>query len=109
MALPPDLMGHRALDRDKLSMVARDAAARAGHLALFQLQDIESPEEQALGVGVLFAAMCLACGLDPSDLHGMGKRVILASAEGDAPTDNALQSLRDFIGARVMAREVVIG
>lgn len=107
--LPPHLMGNRPLDRDKLSMVPRDAAARAAHLALFQLQDIMVPEEQVLGVGVLFAAMCLRCGVDPSDLFSMGKRVLLAPEDGDRPTDNSLQSLRDFLGARVLAKEVTIG
>ncbi|WP_269929976.1 hypothetical protein [Aminobacter sp. HY435] len=90
-------------------MVPRDAAARAAHLALFQLQDIMVPEEQVLGVGVLFAAMCLRCGLEPSALFGMGRKVLLAPEDGDRPTDDSLQSLRDFLGARVMAKEVTIG
>jgi len=107
--VPRDLMGRRRLDRDKLAMVPRIAATRAAHLALFQLQDITDPEEQVLGAGVLFAAVCLACGLDARELHDMGRKVILAPAEGDAETDNSLVSLRDFIGARVMAREVTIG
>lgn len=109
MALPPKLRGYRELDRDKLSMVPRKAAADAATLALFQLQDIMVPEEQVLGVGVLFATMCLRCGLDPSDLHAMAKRVLNAPDEGDVPTSNSLQVLRDFVGARIMNKEVTIG
>lgn len=106
---PRNMMGYRPLDRDKLAMVPRDAAARAAHLALFQLQDIADPEEQTLGVAVLFAAMCLRTYTDPASLYAMGTRVLTAPAEGDRPTDDALQSLRDFIGAKVLAKEVTIG
>lgn len=107
--IPKHLLGKRPVDRDKLAMVPRDGATRVAHEALFPIQDWESPEEQVMGVGVLFAALCLRCGIDPYDLHQMGMKVLTAPDEGDHVTGNSLQVLRDFIGARIMAKEVTIG
>lgn len=107
--VPPHLMGTRALDRDKLAMVPRLHALRVAHEALFPIQDWDGgPEEQVLGVGILFATMCLKTGLDPEDLYRMGKRVLLAPAEGDHVTDNMGQVLKDFLGARIMQQEVTV-
>lgn len=108
LALPPNLLGKRPLDRDKLALLPRSDCAHAAHLALFQLQD-KGPEEQVMGAAVLFAALCMACGLDADDMYQMGKRVLTVPNDMDRHTDNSLQTLRDFIGARVMAREVTIG
>lgn len=95
------------LDKDKLSMVPRETAARLALLALHQMQD-EFPEEVILGVSTLFAAFTLRCGLDPQDLHHKGLRVLQAPEEGDRPTDATIQVLRDFAGARLMGKEVTI-
>lgn len=107
--VPPHLRGKCRLDRDKLSLTPRLHALNVAHEALFPIQDWDGgPEEQTLGVGVLFAAVCLKTGLDPRDLHQMGLRVLLAPDEGDHVTGNSAQVLKDFLGARIMAQEVSI-
>lgn len=105
--LGSDFITKHPADRDKVAMVPRYQAAHAAHLALFQLQKMR-PEEIVMGASVLFAALALRTGMDPHDLYGMGKKVLTAPEDGDRPTDNALQSLRDFIGARVMGKEVTV-
>lgn len=109
LKLPPRLRGFRALDRDRLAMTPRNEVAKAANLALYQMQDIMDPEVQVLGAAVLFATYCRRCNLDPADVHGIALRVLDAPDEGDTPTGNALQVLRDFIGARVLNKEVTIG
>lgn len=114
LTVPKDLMGMRPLDRDKLAAVSRQRAADAAQLALFQLQDIhldsrDGVEVQVMGVGILFAVMCQRCGLQPSSLYDMATRLLDAPDEFDATTSNSLQVLKDFIAARVMAKEVSIG
>lgn len=108
MGLPKELITDRPLSRDRLSMVPRDRAAAAAHVALFQLQDRDSPEEIVLGVAVLFSALCMRCGLDPEALHTMGRRVIMEQSEGDAPTNGSVQVLKDFAGLKLMGQEVSI-
>lgn len=106
--LPKGMISDRALSKDKLSMVPRDRAAAAAHVALFQLQDRESPEEIMLGVATLFAALCMRCGLDPEAVHTMGRRVVMEPTEGDAPTNGSVQVLKDFAGLKMMGQEVSI-
>lgn len=107
--LPPHLVGQRPIDRDKLAMTPRHKAADAAQLAYFQLQDIMVPEEQVMGVAILFAAMCLKANITPSELHNMGKRILLAqNTAEDGVTSNSLQVLQDMLGARIMAREVTV-
>lgn len=98
----------KPLDRDRLSMVPRDRAAAAAHVALFQLQDRDSPEEIILGVATLFAALCMRCGVDPEAAHTMGRKVIMEPAEGDAPTNGSVQVLKDFAATRMMGQEVSV-
>lgn len=108
-ATPPHLVNHRQIDRDKLAMTPRHKAADAANLAYFQLQDIMVPEEQVMGVAVLFAAMCLKANITASELHNMGKRVLLSHGKAeDGPSSNSLQVLQDMLGARIMAREVTV-
>lgn len=100
--LPESYLGSRALDKTKLAMVPRSEAASAAHLALFQLQDIPEPETQMLGISVLFAAFAHRMQLNPEELHNMGLAVLKARDEGDVPTGNSLQVLRDFAAIRLM-------
>lgn len=100
------LTGIRPIDRDKLSMVPRDKVAHSALMALHQLQDIEDPEHMLMGVATLFAAFAHRTGQDPSELHAMGLKVIRAPNDGDDPTGGALEVLRDFAGARLMAQKV---
>jgi len=51
----------------------------------------------------------LRANLPASTLYEMGKRVLNAPFDGDAPTDNGLQTLKDWVGLKVMAQEVTIG
>ena len=96
------------LDKDKLYMVPRDEAVSLAHLTLFQLQT-KTPEEIVMGASLLFATVCETCGLDPEDMFNMGKRVLYSPDDGDRPTNNSLQSLKDFMGGRVLGREVTVG
>lgn len=96
----------RTLDRDKLSMVSREAAADAAHLALFPIQD-ELPEVLTMGIAVLFHAVITKCNLDPHTLYQMGGKV-LRDREGSIKTNNALQSLRDWASIRVLGRDTPI-
>jgi hypothetical protein len=108
--IPKHLKGRTKLDRDKLAMVPRLHATNVAMEALFPIQDWDGgPEEQVLGVGVLFTTLCLKTGIDPKDLCDMAKKVITAPDEGDTITGNSLQVLRDFLGARIMQQEVTIG
>lgn len=107
--VPKHLKGRRALDRDRLSLTPRLHALNVAHEALFPIQDWDGgPEEQTLGVGVLFAAVCIKTGLNPEDLYQMGKRVLLARDEGDHVTGNSAQVLKDFLGARLMQQDVTV-
>lgn len=96
----------RKLDRDKLSMVPREQAADAAHLALHGIQD-ESPEVLVAGLAVLFHAVVSKVRLDPEDLYRMGGK-ILRDQEGSLKTNNSLQSLRDWASIRVLGRETTI-
>jgi hypothetical protein len=95
----------RPLDRDKLFMLSRGTAADAAQLALFQLQML-SPEECMAGAAVLFAVLAKRCGIDPQELHEMGRRVLMAPTDGDVPATNSLEALRDFAGLRLMGDNV---
>lgn len=106
--LPKEMITDRPLSKDALTMVPRDRAAAAAHVALFQLQDLPNPEEIVLGVAVLFSALCMRCGLDPEAVHTMGRRVIMEPTEGDAPTNGSVQVLKDFAGLKIMGQEVTI-
>lgn len=107
--LDPGFLGTRQLDRTKLAMIPRNEVAHAANLSLFQLQDYrDDPEKIVMGATVLFVALCERCGLDPEETYNMGRRILHAPTEGDAPTGNALESLQEFITGRVMAKDVVI-
>lgn len=93
----------RTLDRDKLSMVPRERAADAAHLALYPIQD-EPPEVLVAGLAVLFHAVVAKAQLDPEDLYRMGGK-ILRDQEGSLKTNNQLQSLRDWASIRVLGRD----
>ena len=96
----------RPLDRDKLSMVPREAGIEAAYEALFPIQD-RAPEPMMAGVAVLFAAICNRTGTDPEDMHRLGMK-LLRYQEGSLKTNNAVQSLRDFAGLRIAGQDVVM-
>lgn len=103
---PRHTMGsNRTFEKHRLAMVHRSKAAQAAHLALFQLQDIPSSEEQVMGVAVLFATLCSRLGVDPQEMHTMAMRVLKAPDEGATDTNNALRSLRDFAGIHLAGKE----
>ncbi len=106
--LPPHFKGRRVLDKTKLMMIPRDHAARAAHLALYQLQD-ETPEEIVAGAALMFTVVCAKCNVDPASMVEMARRILSAPDEGDHVTGNSLQVLKDFISGRVMARDVSLG
>ncbi len=95
------------LNKDRLSMVPRHQAADAAQLALFGVQD-ERPEVMLLGVAVLFATLCSRCGLDPEEMHTMGRSVLFAREDFHAQTNNSLSALRSFAGLRVMGQQDTI-
>lgn len=99
--LPESYLATRPLDKLRLSMVPRSRAADAAHLTLFQLQDLPSPEEQMMGVAVLFTAFAQRLRLDPSELHDMGLAILQSRTDGDHVTSNSLQTLKDFAGIRL--------
>lgn len=107
--LPAGMVGRRAINPDKLAMVPRKEAARVASAALFAIQQEEHPEEFILGLGTLFAAVTLRAGLDPHDLYEMGKAVITAPPDHDKLADAQLQTIRDWVGMKVLAKEVTIG
>jgi hypothetical protein len=107
--IPAQLKGRTKLDRDKLAMVPRLHAVNVAMEALFPIQDWDGgPEEQVAGVAVLFACLCMKTGLDHAELHNIGKRIINAPAEGAHATENSVQVLKDFLGARIMQQEVSV-
>lgn len=99
-------MRSRPLDKDRLYMLPREDAITAAHLALDTLQRL-SPEEMMAGMAVLFYSTCNRCGVDPADMHTMGRRVVTHQAHHDK-ANKALQSLRDFAGLRIAGQDVVI-
>jgi hypothetical protein len=103
--LPDSYLAKHPFDRTRLGMVPRSQAADAAHLALFQLQDLPRTETMMLGIGVLFAAFCSRTGTDPQELHAMGLAVLKERTDGDVPTSNSLQVLRDFAAIRVMGEQ----
>jgi hypothetical protein len=109
-APPPVTESHQGIplgsgiDRTRLLMLPRNAAADAANLALFQLQD-KTPEEQVMGAAVLFATFCEALGLDPQETHAMGLRVLKAPSTDDHVAGHNLQALRDFASIRVGGRD----
>lgn len=102
--LPMDYLQARPLDKLKLSQLARNTAADAAQLCLFQIQDL-SPEEMMMGSALLFAVMASRAGIDPEELHTMATRLLKAPDGGDHYTAGSLQSLRDFASIRVMGKD----
>lgn len=78
-------------------------------MALHQLQDMETPEEIVLGVSVLFGSICRRLGLDASEVHAMGLKVIDTPSEGDAHTNGAVEVVRDFAQTRIMGQQGTLG
>lgn len=102
--LPQDYLQARPLDKLKLSQIARDKAASAAQLCLFQIQDM-SPEEMMMGSAILFAVLANRAGIDPEELHTMASRLLCAPDEGDHVTSASLEALRDFGSIRVMGKD----
>lgn len=99
----------RPLNKDALAMVPRRRAADAAHEALFPVQS-KPPEIMVAGVAVLFAAVAQRCGLDPEELHRLGRKILRDPDEqlgGDRGSNQSLQSLRDFCGIRIMGERHV--
>ena len=99
----------RPLNKDALSMVPRRRAADAAHEALFPVQS-KPPEVMVAGVALLFATLAARCGLDPEELHALGRKLLRDPEEqlgGDRGTNSSLQSLRDFAGIRIMGERHV--
>lgn len=98
-------MQARKFDYQTMTQLDRQLAADAAHLGLYQMQDL-SPEEIALGVSVLFAAVMRRVGLDPAEQYAMGLRV-LRSEPLHRRANDSLQSLQDFAGVRIKGDENV--
>lgn len=77
-------------------MVSREEAARLATAALSPIQG-EPNAAQVVGVGTLFAALCSRLGLDPAEVHGIGRKV-LREAPFHRGANNQLEALRDFAG-----------
>jgi hypothetical protein len=103
--LPDSYLAKNPFDKTRLVMVPRSEAAGAAHLALFQLQDLPRTEVMMAGVAVLFAAFAARVGLDPSELHALGLAILKERTDGDIPTSNSLQVLRDFAAIRVLGEQ----
>ncbi len=103
----PSAPTRQPLNKDRLAMVPRRQAADAAQLALFGVQD-ERPEVMLLGVAVLFAALCSRCGLDPEEMHTMGRSVLMAREDFHKQTNDSLSALRSFAGLRVMGHQDTI-
>ena len=98
----------RPLNRDKLHMVPRAHVAAAAHEALFPVQGLQ-PELMVAGIALLFAAITQRCGLDPQELHTLGRKILRDPVQvgGDRGANASLQSLKDFAGIRIMGERDV--
>lgn len=96
----------RGLDKDRMWMLPRNLAADTAHEALFPIQS-KTPEEQLMGVAVLFAALCQRCGVEPDVMHSVGLKVLRAQ-DYHKHANASLEALRDFAGLRIMGEEVTI-
>lgn len=97
---------HAPLDRDKLSLVAREDALRGAALALDGIQR-ETPEMQALAVSTLFALTCKRCGLDPELMHHLGVR-LMRDEDHHTKANQMRQSTEDFFGLTALQQDVVV-
>jgi hypothetical protein len=95
----------RPLDRDQLATLPREEALRCAALALDGIQR-ETPEAQVLAAAVLFAGIAQRCGLDPEELHHLGRRVLRAQRHHTKANQMA-ESTMDFFGLCIMGQEVV--
>lgn len=95
------------VDRDRLLMVDRGAAADGAQLALFQIQDLR-PDVALAAVSVLFATLTAGTGTNPEEAFHLGRKIITADEDFHDRTNKSLQSLRDFAGIRLAGREDVV-
>lgn len=89
----------RPFDYHTMTQLPRQSAADSAILALDAVQRLE-PEAQMLGVAVLFAAMCHRVGVNPSDMHTMGSRVLRYEPLHRRANDS-IQALQDYAGLRI--------
>lgn len=62
-------------DKDKLMMLSRDRAATVAHEALTHINHLR-PEEQMAAIATLFAVYTQRFGLEPSEMHTFGVKLI---------------------------------
>lgn len=93
------------LNRDRLSMLKRGEAVRVAHAALSGVQE-ELPELMVMGIATLFAAVCERAQLDAGEMHRMAQRVLRYDPLMRRDNDS-VQSLRDFVGIRVLGERNV--
>lgn len=84
------------LNTDKLSMIQRERAASAAHLALNAIQTL-TPEEQMAGVAILFFVLCNRNGLTGSSMHDMGDKLIRPNPFHRS-ANVQIEALQDFAG-----------
>lgn len=84
------------LNRDKLFMVTREAAANGAHLALNPIQDLP-PHEQLASVAVLYYVLAHRNIIDGHELYALGEKLI--RPQRDHKTANIqVEALQDFAG-----------
>jgi hypothetical protein len=94
-----------SFNRDAFFMVPRSVAIDECLEALFPIQD-DRPEVVVMGIAVLFATVCSRVGIDPSEAHAAGLKVL---TDQDYNSDNdRLQALRDYAGLCIKGDEVTV-
>lgn len=102
--MPHPIPGLPPLDPFALGMVPRQTAADTAHTALSAIAG-ERPEALVMGASVLFAALCLRCGLEPEEMFGRGRQVLMSPQDYHKRQNDSLQSLQDFAAVVVAGRE----
>lgn len=65
-----------AFNRDRLMLMDRDVAAYAAHEQL-AATNARPPEEQVAAAAIIFAGMCSRLGLDPQEMHKLGRKLLV--------------------------------
>lgn len=84
--------------RDRLMLIPRGEAAKMGFQVLHEVQQ-QSPEVQVAGVAVLFAVFCARHGLDPQEIHGLGRKLIEPEPFHDQANVH-IEAMQDFARLR---------
>lgn len=87
----------RPFNRDRLMVINRSDAAYAAHEQLAST-NARPPEEQIAATAVLFAAHCQRFGLDPEEMHRLGRKLL--TPQPFQPKANAqVSALEDYATA----------